>query len=162
MVNCTQTRRLIMHVRDPCNAQRKFPIASKHFQKLQDMFEKYDVDHDGKLDLNEVANMFLETQNKMTALPATAQVASQQGVYLAKKLNKLARKRDAGEDMYPHDAENVFDVDDNFYKPFKYTNLGSLAYVGNAAAFDLPLPEPLGSLAGGLLAMYAWRSFYLS
>lgn len=45
------------------------------------------------------------------------------------------------------------DIDDAHYKPFKYTNLGSLAYIGNAAAFDLPLPEPFGSFAGGLLAM---------
>lgn len=35
--------------------------------------------------------------------------------------------------------------------------------IGNAAAFDLPfLPEAVGSFAGGLIAMYAWRSFYLS
>jgi NADH dehydrogenase len=141
---------------------RKFPIASKHFEKLQQMFETYDTDADGKLGLNEIADMFLETQNKMTALPATAQVASQQGKYLARKLNTLARRRDAGKEMNPHDSEDVLDIDDHVYRPFNYRNLGSLAYVGNAAAFDLPLPEPLGSWAGGLLAMYAWRSFYLS
>lgn len=142
--------------------QRKFPIASKHFDKLQQMFSTYDTDADGRLGLNEIADLFLATQNKMTALPATAQVASQQGKYLARKLNKLARHRDRGAEMNPHDESDVFDVDDAVYKPFNYRNFGSLAYVGNAAAFDLPLPEPLGSWAGGLLAMYAWRSFYLS
>ncbi|PWY99657.1 LOW QUALITY PROTEIN: nucleotide-binding domain-containing protein [Testicularia cyperi] len=138
---------------------RKFPIASKHFTKLKEMFSQYDVDKDGKLDLNEIAQVLLETGNKMTALPATAQVAAQQGHYLGKKLNKLARQRDQGADMNPHTAEEILDIDDS---PFKYTNLGSLAYIGNAAAFDLPLPGGIGSFAGGLIAMYAWRSFYLS
>ncbi|KAN0065853.1 hypothetical protein ACQY0O_000984 [Thecaphora frezii] len=142
--------------------RRKFPIASKHFMKLRDMFEKYDKDADGTLSLNEVATMFMETGNKMTALPATAQVASQQGKYLGKKLNVLAKHRDSGEDMNPHNEIEVLDVDDAVYKPFSYTPLGSLAYIGNAAAFDLPLPAGIGSWAGGLIAMYAWRSFYLS
>ncbi|KAJ9473882.1 External NADH-ubiquinone oxidoreductase 2, mitochondrial [Pseudozyma hubeiensis] len=140
--------------------RHKFPIASKHFTKLRDMFDAYDVDHDGQLNLNEIANVLIETGNKMTALPATAQVAAQQGQYLGNKLNKLAARRDAGQDMHPHTAEDVHDVDDEVGKPFQYRNLGSLAYIGNAAAFDLPIPG--GSFAGGLIAMYAWRSFYLS
>lgn len=142
--------------------RHKFPIASKHFTKLREMFDEYDADKDGQLNLNEIANVLIQTGNKMTALPATAQVAAQQGHYLGKKLNKLARRRDGGMDMHPHTAEEVLDVDDQVYKPFKYTNFGSLAYIGNAAAFDVPLPGGMGSFAGGLIAMYAWRSFYLS
>ncbi|UZJ52939.1 hypothetical protein CBS101457_002259 [Exobasidium rhododendri] len=141
---------------------RKFPLASKHFLKLQEMFEKYDTEKKGSLGLNEIADMLLETQKKMTALPATAQVASQQGKYLAKKFNKLAKMRDRGGEMNPNDGSDVFDIDEEVSKPFEYQNLGSLAYIGNAAAFDLPLPGPLQSFAGGLVAMYAWRSFYLS
>lgn len=78
---------------------RKFPLASKHFEKLEALFEQYDVNKDGKLGLNEIATLFLETQNKMTSLPATAQTASQQGHYIAKKLNKLARLRDKGQNI---------------------------------------------------------------
>lgn len=115
---------------------RKFPIASKHFVKLQEMFDKYDVDKSGTLGLNEIADLLLETQKKMTSLPATAQVASQQGKYMAKKLNKLAKMRDKGSDMNPNDGSEVYDIDDQVMKPFEYTNLGSLAYIGNAAAFE--------------------------
>jgi hypothetical protein len=115
---------------------RKFPLASKHFIKLQEMFEKYDTDKNGALGLNEIAEMLLETQKKMTALPATAQVASQQGKYLGKKLNKLAKMRNSGAEMNPHDDNDVFDIDDEVNKPFEYHNLGSLAYIGNAAAFE--------------------------
>ncbi|SPO28234.1 probable NADH dehydrogenase (ubiquinone), 64 kD subunit, mitochondrial [Ustilago trichophora] len=140
--------------------RHKFPIASKHFIKLREIFDQYDTDKDGQLNLNEIANVLIETGNKMTALPATAQVAAQQGHYLGKKLNKLAKRRDNGGDMHPHTAEEVLDVDEEVYKPFKYRDFGSLAYIGNAAAFDLPIPG--GSFAGGLIAMYAWRSFYLS
>ena len=50
---------------------RKFPLASKHFTKLNEVFDKHDLDKDGKLNLNEIAEMFLETQKKMTSLPAT-------------------------------------------------------------------------------------------
>ncbi|CAO1639175.1 unnamed protein product [Sympodiomycopsis kandeliae] len=129
---------------------KKFPLASKHFTKIQDIFNDYDTDHDGSLCLNEIAKMFLETGKKMTALPATAQVAAQQGTYLAKKLNKLSDK-------------SAMTDDEEVYRPFNYTNLGSLAYIGNAAAFDIPfLPESIQSFAGGLIAMYMWRSFYLS
>ncbi len=58
-----------------------------------------------QLNLNEIANVLIETGNKMTALPATAQVAAQQGHYLGTKLNKLAKRRDEGKDMHPHTAE---------------------------------------------------------
>lgn len=150
---------------------KKFPLATKHFVKLRDLFDLYDVDKDGTLSLNEMAKMFLETQNKMTSLPATAQVASQQGSYLAKKLNKLAKLKETGK-LFPSEgaaeqalnrAESV-DLDDENYKPFNYQNFGALVFLGGeAAAFDsLPLPEPVRSFAGGLVAMYAWRSFYLS
>lgn len=148
--------------------RKRFPLASKHFAKLQDMFDTYDVDHDGTLSLNEIANMFLETQNKMTALPATAQVAHQQGHYLAKKLNKISKLKANGK-LYPNEDTATqaidglnFDVDEQHCKPFSYTDMGSLAYIGNSAAFDLPLPEPLNSWAGGLAGLYIWRSFYIS
>ena len=42
--------------------------------------------------------------------------------------------------------------------PFRYLHLGSLAYIGNAAVFDLGR----FSFMGGLAAMYAWRSVYWS
>ena len=54
------------------------------------------------------------------AFPATAQVASQQGEYLAKRLNGLARQPDATD------------------APFNYRHLGQLAYIGGeSAAVDL-------------------------
>jgi NADH dehydrogenase len=64
------------------------------------------------------------------------------------------------------------DMDDEaYYDPFKWINFGSLAYIGNSYVLVVVLgikqfPDPRSaafdynghSFAGGLLAMYAWRS----
>jgi len=85
--------------------------------------------------------------------PQTAQVASQQGEYLGNKLGSLAKHVQT---LRENDVPML--NDEVFYQPFKYLHLGSLAYIGNSAVFDLNGY----SLAGGLLAMYAWRSVYWS
>lgn len=46
--------------------------------------------------------------------------------------------------------------DEAIARPFRYMHLGTLAYIGNAAVFDLGGV----SFMGGLVAMYAWRSVY--
>lgn len=89
------------------------------------------------------------------ACPQTAQVANQQGVYLAKKFNALTN---AAVNLANNDIS--INNDELYYKPFRYLHLGSLASLGSAgAAFDL---DGVGSFAGGLIAMYAWRSIYWS
>ena len=82
----------------------------------------------------------------------TAQVASQQGKYLGKKLGRLASKHEVLE------ANSVKDLDEAVSGPFRYRHLGNLAYIGNAAVFDWGKL----SVMGGLAAMYAWRSVYWS
>lgn len=132
--------------------KRRIPMAESQLQKVRNLFDLYDSDADNNLSLNELCTLLEEIGNKITALPATAQVASQQGKYLGKKLSQLAKKREVLE------ANGIQDLDEAVSKPFRYTHLGSLAYIGNAAVFDL------GNLSfmGGLLAMYAWRGIYWS
>jgi NADH dehydrogenase FAD-containing subunit len=58
-------------------------------------------------------------------------VASQQGKYLGKKLSKLAKQE-------PILLKNGISATDEAVSPsFEYKHLGSLAYIGNAAVFDL-------------------------
>ncbi len=73
-----------------------------------------------------------------TPLPATAQVAQQEGIYLARALNRRAHRRPV--------------------RPFRYRNLGMLAYIGgNRALADL------GEFRGhGRAAWLFWRSAYLT
>lgn len=134
--------------------KQKIPMAESQLQKVRELFEIYDSDLDNSLSLNELAVLLQEIGNKITALPATAQVAAQQGKYLGKKLRRLARRREtleANEIVGPGADEAVS-------SPFRYFHLGSLAYIGNAAVFDLGR----FSFMGGLAAMYAWRSVYWS
>jgi NADH dehydrogenase FAD-containing subunit len=108
--------------------------------------------------LNELADMFLRISNKMTALPPTAQVANQQGVYLGKKFTALVKAGVLAPS--PVSSDYTLESDESMYNQFTYKHLGSLASLGSAgAAFDL---DGYGSFAGGLIAMYAWRSIYWS
>ncbi|GAA5838676.1 hypothetical protein JCM3766R1_001558 [Sporobolomyces carnicolor] len=134
--------------------QRKFPASKKHLGKIYDVFDKYKRS-DETLGLNELADMFIQISKKITNLPATAQVADQEGKYLGKKFSKLARSHI---DQVAIDNGVYDDPDDLLYEPFSYRHMGSLAYIGNSAVFDI---ESF-SFAGGLAAMYLWRSVYLS
>jgi NADH dehydrogenase len=98
--------------------------------------------------------LLIEIGNKITSLPATAQVAAQQGKYIGRKLHKLARQEPVLEANAIASAAGG--ADEAVAKPFRYLHLGSLAYIGNAAVFDLGGH----SFMGGLVAMYAWRSVY--
>ena len=52
--------------------------------------EKFDDDKNGTLDINEWTKVMVEADSRLSSHPATAQVANQQGEYLAKELNAAA------------------------------------------------------------------------
>ncbi|KAJ7047122.1 hypothetical protein C8F04DRAFT_1062771 [Mycena alexandri] len=133
--------------------KQRIPMAADHLSEVKQLFDLYDSDADNSLSLNELTMLLLEIGNKITSLPATAQVAAQQGKYVGKKLHKIARQRDV---LEANAIAAEGSVDEAVAKPFKYLHLGSLAYIGNAAVFDLGGH----SFMGGLVAMYAWRSIY--
>lgn len=125
-------------------------MAGDHLVQVKELFQLYDSDADNNLSLNELLKLLEEVGSRITSLPATAQVAAQQGKYLGKKLHKISAAD-------PSRLPSIRPLaDETVSKPFKYLHLGSLAYVGNAAVFDFGQY----SLMGGLIAMYAWRSIY--
>ncbi|KAL8807324.1 MAG: hypothetical protein Q9182_000829 [Xanthomendoza sp. 2 TL-2023] len=134
--------------------KQRFPQASDHLRRLDKLFEQYDKDKSGTLDFGEMHELLNQIDSKLTSLPATAQRAAQQGEYLGKKFNKLAR---AAPGMAANEM-SFGDLDDAVYKAFEYRHLGSLAYIGNSAVFDL---NGL-NFSGGLLAVYLWRSVYFA
>lgn len=92
--------------------------------------------------------------SKVRALPATAQVANQQGQYLARLMNQL------GKSESPDSTKLV---------PFRYQHLGSMAYIGGEAA----VADFTGTTAallklfeltpmGGRGTFWLWRSYYLT
>ena len=134
--------------------KKRFPQAADHLRRLDRLFEEYDKDKSGTLDFGELRELLFQIDNKLTSLPATAQRAHQQGQYLGRKFNKIAH---ASPGLAANDIRDG-DIDDSVYKAFEYKHLGSLAYVGNAAIFDI---NGL-SFSGGLLAVYLWRSIYFA
>ena len=99
---------------------------------LHDILSKFDEDGDGSLDRREFRRAMAEADSRLASHPATAQVANQQGEYLARELNARGRARRAGvEDPAPT-------------RPFEYVHLGSFATLGGEqAALDTsgsPLP----------------------
>ncbi|SJL09239.1 related to NDE1-mitochondrial cytosolically directed NADH dehydrogenase [Armillaria ostoyae] len=116
-----------------------------------------------------------------TSYAPTAQVASQQGAYLARVLAQIAKK-DALEAKLKNlqtkiggveseaEAKGLVDEVENVKKqidmvklrPFNYSHQGSLAYIGSDKAIaDLPFLN--GNIAsGGVATFLFWRSAYLS
>jgi NADH:ubiquinone reductase (non-electrogenic) len=128
----------------------QYPQIAAYFsqswdENIEKLFEKADQDGSCNLDLNEFRLALKEVDRELKSLPATAQVASQQGEYLGHLLNNLAKSKDS---MV---AESLGLL------PFKYKHNGSMAYVGaNHAVLELPL---VGTLCGWWV-MWLWRGAY--
>ncbi|KAK8010065.1 hypothetical protein PG990_009030 [Apiospora arundinis] len=137
------------------DVRKRFPQAVAHLRRLDKLFNDFDKDQSGTLDFGELRELLGEIDSKLTSLPATAQRANQQGVYLGKKFNVMARSAPG---LSANDIRDG-DVDAACYKAFEYHHLGSLAYVGNSAVFDL---GGGWGLTGGLWAVYAWRGVYFA
>ncbi|XP_006456018.1 NDE2 mitochondrial external NADH dehydrogenase [Agaricus bisporus var. bisporus H97] len=116
-----------------------------------------------------------------TAYAPTAQVASQQGSYLARHLHQMAKHDElqtklsrlealaatvVGEEEKKATLRDVEMTKKQLakikYRPFDYSHQGSLAYIGSEKAVaDLPFMN--GNVATGGVATYMfWRSAYLS
>ncbi|KAI0147627.1 hypothetical protein GGR57DRAFT_476175 [Xylariaceae sp. FL1272] len=137
------------------DVKRKFPQSVGHLKRLDRLFEAFDKDHSGTLDFGELRELLKQIDSKLTSLPATAQRANQQGIYLARKFNHMAH---CAPGLNANEIKDG-DVDEACYKAFEYRHLGSLAYVGNSAVFDL---GGKWNFTGGLWAVYAWRSAYFA
>lgn len=113
-------------------------------------------------------------------LPATAQVAAQQGEYLAQLFNKRFEMSPArsAEGIFPppinvpdrtettwSDAIAGFATCNGGYaKPFQFLNLGILAYTGGGSALAqvTPAPNAPAVKGSGKLGNAVWKSVYLS
>jgi NADH:ubiquinone reductase (non-electrogenic) len=108
-----------------------------------------DLDDDTRLTAAEFGTLLKSIDKGIRALPATAQVAAQQGKYLATlassgALTAATVAREAGSPPPPPPA------------PFRYGHKGSLAYVGqDRAVMDLPVGPPIVGWGAGA----AWKSY---
>jgi len=112
-------------------------------------------------------------------LPSTAQVAGQQGAYVARMLSRNFNMTDPVPTLIPIDEnKNDDNEDDVFYDPalynwlrfrgleksppFTFLNLGLLAYVGgNEALTQVQIGDKKVVSKAGSVGFFLWRSVYL-
>jgi len=142
--------------------------------QLAEKFKKYaGRGSDPKLKRAAFKKVLEEADRTLRALPATAQVAAQQGKYLGQRMSCMATAYEEASALNSVKKRwlgfvGVADLE----RPFAYVHMGSLAYVGGeAAAADL---TGSNNLIAGLLktlnldvmtgqgTLLLWRSFYLS
>lgn len=127
----------------------------------------------GLLKRDEFKKVLESADRTLRVLPATAQVAAQEGKYLAKHLNLLPTKYEEPSAVNSALKSLKGLLSGAEIKPFQYRHLGSLAYIGgDAAAADLrgvgsgalaSVIDTLGlSVLSGKGTYVLWRSFYLS
>ncbi|KAJ2553676.1 hypothetical protein EV175_002856 [Coemansia sp. RSA 1933] len=145
----------------------RYPSAASHLQSLVDNFDHFDTDHNGTICLDEFQHMLEYVDSKLTALPALAQVANQEGVYLGRSLNKLATLYASNElpdrgspELVKIAPQEVRRMEKDAVGPFNYHHRGTLAYLGRAAAADFG--EGKAYKGSNLVAKYLWRSVYWS
>lgn len=111
-----------------------------------------------------------------TQYAPTAQVASQQGAYLARLFTQMAKKDHLQDRLDQLESQTLKEgseaaveadslkqqIAKTKLRPFHYSHQGSLAYIGSEKAIaDLPFMN--GNIASGGVATYLfWRSAYLS
>jgi len=114
-----------------------------------------DLDDDTRLSQAEFAALLESIDSGIRALPATAQVAAQQGKYLA-KLASAGCLTAALERPPPSSSSPPSSPPPAPPAPFRYGHKGSLAYVGqDRAVMDLPVGPPIVGWGAGA----AWKSY---
>ncbi|PWN52125.1 FAD/NAD(P)-binding domain-containing protein [Violaceomyces palustris] len=108
-----------------------------------------------------------------TAFAPTAQAAAQQGAYLARVFNQLARvdvlehklekaKKEGASGAEIQGLERQIEKASRI-RPFKYSHQGSLAYIGSdKAVADISFGGTQNFASGGVATFLFWRSAYFS
>ena len=123
--------------------------SSEVSESLRQVFAAADTNGDGMLSLDEFKALLAGVDSHLRALPATAQVAKQQGNYLADVANRGLLGPPAAEAVGAAAAATE-------PPPFVWSDKGSFAFIGgDEAVAKIPGVGVLrGMVAGGL-----WRGF---
>jgi NADH dehydrogenase len=128
---------------------KQYPQTAFHLTKVKALFDKFDSNHDGQLSVEEFKKLLEEVDRGIKTLPATAQVAAQQGAYLGNLLNQLAAQN--GSKWGASDVEKL--------GGFEYRHLGMMASIGGD---DAVIDVTKGINATGWATFWLWKSVYLS
>lgn len=148
------------------------PVVSDLANQLEDQtFAKRGLLVNSFLKVNGALDIFLLGDCTFTKDPPTAQVAHQQGIYLANLLENLARidELELKLDLLESNDSRVVLLEEmqtkykQQLKPFKYSHMGALAYIGSERAVaDLVWGDWNSVATGGSLTFLFWRVAYVA
>jgi len=130
-------------------ARKDFPhleayMGSVSQEAMSGLYKKaVDSGKDARVTFEDFEAALSEVDKELKMLPPTAQVATQQGTYLAKILNSIPFEK--------------LDEKDGFEPPFEYDHQGSMAYVGGEHAV---IQSPIFGVSAGLITYIMWKGVY--
>ncbi|CAI8618114.1 unnamed protein product [Vicia faba] len=132
-------------------------LKNKQMRGIADLLEesKGDVEKESiEINIEELKTALFNVDSQMKFLPATAQVASQQGAYLAKCFDRMeeCEKNPEGPIRFRGEGRHRF-------KPFRYKHLGQFAPLGGEQT-AAQLPGDWVSI--GHSSQWLWYSVYAS
>ncbi|WOL03443.1 external alternative NAD(P)H-ubiquinone oxidoreductase B2, mitochondrial [Canna indica] len=132
-------------------------LKSKHMSDIVDLItaSKGDIQKEGiELNIEEFKKALANVDSQVKSLPATAQIAAQQGNYLARCFNKM---RDCEEE--PEGPQRIKELGRHRFLPFRYKHFGQFAPLGGEQT-AAQLPGDWISI--GHSTQWLWYSIYAS
>ncbi|GMH12067.1 hypothetical protein Nepgr_013908 [Nepenthes gracilis] len=129
-------------------------LKSHHMQDVTDLLKDPEGNEREEVDIEGFKLALSHVDSQMKSLPATAQVAAQQGAYLAKCFNRM---RDCTES--PEGPRRFKGSGRHQFRPFRYKHLGQFAPLGGEQA-AAELPGDWVSI--GHSTQWLWYSVYAS
>lgn len=151
------------------NAQRKL-TKSLGSKIIEQQTAKRGLLVDEYLKLDGDDSIFALGDCTFTANPPTAQVAHQQGIFLANHFNKASKIADlkylienSNDEVENSKLSKRLDRIVKSDKPFEYIHQGALAYIGSERAVaDLTWGDWSTVALGGNMTFFFWRSAYVT
>ncbi|KAF8409358.1 hypothetical protein HHK36_005433 [Tetracentron sinense] len=129
-------------------------LKSKHLRKVTDLLKDSEGNDREEVDIEGFKLALSHVDSQMKSLPATAQVAAQQGAYLARCFNRMEECKDNPEGPLRFRASGRHQ-----FRPFRYKHFGQFAPLGGEQT-AAELPGDWVSL--GHSTQWLWYSVYAS
>ncbi|KAL0739095.1 hypothetical protein Bca4012_015305 [Brassica carinata] len=153
----TLTEEELQDVVDDINVrypQVELYLKSKHVRSIRDLLTDSEGNPLKEVDIKAFEAALSGVDSQMKSLPATAQVAAQQGSYLAKCFNKMEHCKE-----HPEGPKRFRTGGHHQFRPFQYKHFGQFAPLGgDQAAAELPGDW----VSAGRSTQWLWYSVYAS
>ncbi|KAM1112618.1 hypothetical protein EV1_045098 [Malus domestica] len=129
-------------------------LKSKHLQDVTDLWKDLDGSDKKEVTVEEFKLALSQVDSQMKSLPATAQVAAQQGTYLSSCFNRREHCKE-----HPEGPRRFKSSGQHEFLPFRYKHFGQFAPLGGEQA-AAELPGDWVSM--GHSTQWLWYSVYAS